>query len=660
MCGIAGIFYLDQRPCDRESVRRLTDALAHRGPDGDGVHTDGTVGLGHRRLAILDLSDSGKQPMQFGDRYWITYNGEVYNFVELRRELEGLGHRFQTETDTEVVLAAYHQWGAECVLKMNGMWAFAIWDRERREMFLSRDRFGVKPLHYLSEPNRFVFASELKAFLYLQDFVARENEDEARRQVATGIDSQEQTLIQHVMQLRPGHNMLVSATRMRIWRWWYTLDHLVEVPKRFADQVEQFRELFLDACRLRLRSDVPIATCLSGGLDSSSIVCALAAMNKSATSRLTTDYHRAFVATFQGTGHDEREYAEAAIEKAGAEPRYFSMNPGELLQDLAQYAYDYDVIGGQGLLLPVWAIYRELRRDGVVVSLDGLGVDELLVGYARSIKALLAVDGNLLRKPLRTLDLAQTLHRLTPYDSVARILSESDPMVKAAWEIARKAKRFVNPMPLKTAISGMTWLNAPVEPEDAMDAREKKALQSLTPLNQNMYWEFHYGGNWLLLQRYDRVAMAHGIESRLPYMDWRMVTYVFSLPDESKIGGGYTKRILREAMRGILPEKIRTRIVKIGFQSPLANWMNADLGDWALRRAQTKHFLENPLADGVAIRDYIAQRQANKSWGATDSKVVWRHLQADLWREAFFSKRGQVAGTDALAQNLRSRPSSAS
>lgn len=660
MCGIAGIFHLDQRPCDRESVRRLTDAIAHRGPDGEGVYTDGPVGLGHRRLAILDLSDSGKQPMQFGNRYWITYNGEVYNFVELRRELEGLGHRFQTESDTEVVLAAYQQWGAECVLKMNGMWAFAIWDRERREMFLSRDRFGVKPLHYLSEPHRFVFASELKAFLYLKDFVARENEDESRRQIATGIDSQEQTLIQHVMQLRPGHNMLVCATKVRIWRWWYTLDHIVEVPKRFADQVEQFRELFLDACRLRLRSDVPIATCLSGGLDSSSIVCALAAMNKSATSRLTSDYHRAFVATFQGTGHDEREYAEAAIEKAGAEPRYFSMNPGALLHDMMQYAYDYDVIGGQGLLLPVWAIYRELRRDKVVVSLDGLGVDELLVGYARSIKALLGVDGSLLRKPLRTLDLAYTLHRLTPYDSVPRILSESDPLVKAAWGIARKAKRIVNRAPLKTPISGTTWLNGSVEPEDAMDERERKAVESLTPLNQNMYWEFHYGGNWLLLQRYDRVSMAHGIESRLPYMDWRLVTFVFSLPDESKIGYGYTKRILREAMRGILPEKIRTRIVKIGFQSPLENWMNAELGDWALQRAQTKHFLDNPLTEGVALRDYIAQRQATKSWAGTDSKVVWRYLQADLWREAFFSKRGNVTDSESFAQNLQSHPSSAS
>ncbi|MEO7028351.1 MAG: asparagine synthase-related protein, partial [Acidobacteriaceae bacterium] len=231
----------------------------------------------------------------------------------------GRGHRFTTDTDTEVIVAAYRQWGADCVLKFNGMWAFAIWDSQDRELFLSRDRFGVKPLHYLAEPHRFVFASELKCFLQLRDFDARENHAEMRHQL-TGIESPGQTLLEGVKLLRPGHNMTVSATGIRAWRWWSTLDHLVEVPRRFADQAAEFRELFFDACRLRLRSDVPIATCLSGGLDSSSILCSLAAMNAGNTERRASDFHRAFVATFEGTSHDEREYAAAAIEKAHADP----------------------------------------------------------------------------------------------------------------------------------------------------------------------------------------------------------------------------------------------------------------------------------------------------------------------------------------------------
>ena len=641
MCGIAGIFNSDQSPCDPSDVQSLTDALSHRGPDGWGIHTDGPVGLGHRRLAILDLSESGKQPLAFGDRYWITYNGEVYNFVELRKELEALGQTFTTNTDTEVVVAAYHQWGADFVLKMNGMWAFAIWDSHKRELFLSRDRFGVKPIHYLADGKRFVFASELKSFLNLRGFTARENEEETRRQLTTGHESPEQTLLHGVKLLRPGHNMLVSASGIRTWRWWSTLDHLEDVPKSFPEQVEQFRELFLDACRMRLRSDVPIATCLSGGLDSSSILCSLAAMSKAGTSRLTSDYHRAFVATFVGTEHDELEYAKAAIEKAGADPRYRPMDPAALTADLLQYAYDFEVIG-QGLMLPVWALYRELRRDQVVVSLDGLGADELLMGYGGSLKNLLRTNGNLLRSPFRTLDLAQTLHRQFPGGaSVAQILSESDPTLRLLASVSRPARRAFKSAPTSSQVSGPKWFKPWVSAGDEVDPAERAAMNSLTPINRELYQQFHLGVNQSLLRKYDRISMAHGVEVRLPFMDWRLVTFAFSLPDQSKVGDGYSKRILREAMREILPDQIRTRTVKIGFQSPLADWMNGGLGDWVWKRSQTPHFLESPVVNGPAIRDFIAPRHATKNWNNTDARLVWRHLQADLWRESFFSSKAE-------------------
>jgi len=635
MCGIAGIFHLDQRVCEAADVQRLIDALSHRGPDGSGIYTDGPIGVGHRRLAILDLSECGKQPLAYGDRYWITYNGEVYNFVELRRELEAFGQRFTSNTDTEVVVAAYHQWGPDFVLKMNGMWAFAIWDSHRRELFLSRDRFGVKPLHFLAEPTRFVFASELKSFLHLRDFTPRENEEEMRRQLTATGESPEETLLKGVKLLRPGHNMVVSASGMRTWRWWCTLDHLGDVPKRFADQVEQFRELFFDACRLRLRSDVPIATCLSGGLDSSSILCSLAAMNKAGTSRLTSDYHRAFVATFEGTAHDELEYAEAAIEKAGAIACYRAMTPGALIQDLLQYSYDFEMIG-TGLLLPVWALYRELRRDGVVVTLDGLGADELFMGYGGTLKKLLMANGNLISSPLRTLDLARTVQRQFPEDaSVARILSESDPSLRRVFSIARRARRVLKPVPANTHRTRPEWFKRWDSSDDEMDASERASLNKLTPINQALYRQFHHGVNQSLLRKYDRMSMSHGVEVRMPFLDWRLVTFAFSLPDESKVGSGYSKRILREAMRGILPEKIRTRTHKIGFQSPLLDWMKGDLGDWVSQRVQTKHFLESKVSNGPAIRDFVAQKHAAKSWSGSDVWLVWRHLQADLWREAF-------------------------
>lgn len=637
MCGIAGIFNTSGRPCDTDEVLRFTDTLSHRGPDGCGVCLHGPLGLGHRRLAILDLSDSGKQPMHLAGRYCITFNGEIFNFIELQRELEKLGHRFRTSTDTEVLLAAYHQWGPDCLLKLNGMWAFAIWDGDRRELFLSRDRFGVKPLHYVSEPGRFVFASELKSFLHLREFTARENEEETRRQL-TGIESHEHTLLQGVRLLRPGHNMLVSASGTRIWRWWHTLNHLVQVPRRYSDQVAQFRELFLDACRLRLRSDVPVATCLSGGMDSSSILCSLSATNKNGADRLTGDFHRAFVATFDGTPHDEREYAEATIKEAGADPRYRAMDAATLTSDLPRYAYDFELIG-QGLLLPVWALYRELRRDGVVVSIDGLGADELLMGYGYELKRVLIADGNLFLHPLRTWDLARTVHRQFP-DQISTVevlranLSRRLPLVSEIRRRLRAGRRPGSAIPADTR--GL-WFEPGTRAQDDMETSERKSLDSLSFINRELYLEFHYGINQSLMRKYDRISMAHGIEVRMPFLDWRLATYCFSLPDESKVGHGYSKRILRDAMRGVLPEKVRRRTTKIGFQSPMGSWMKGALGNWVAQRVQTKRFLEGTVSNGPAIRDFVLARQAAKDWNDVAAKKVWRHVQADLWREAFFA-----------------------
>ncbi len=271
--------------------------------------------------------------------------------------------------------------------------------------------------------------------------------------------------MQGVKLLRPGHNLLVSTSRTRIWCWWRTLDYLTDVPKRFPQQAERFRELCFDACRPRLRSDVPVATCLSGGMDSSSILCSVSALsavdNAGGSERRTNDFHRAYVATFEGTRQDEREYAEATIAQAGADARYVAMKADTLLQDLAQYAYDFEVIGS-ALLLPIWAIYRALRKDGIVVSLDGHGADELLTGYEE----------------------------------------------RSPWTIS---------------------LTATAGPE--MDNNERLAMNAVSPLNRQLYWLFHHGVLQSILRKYDRLSMAHGVEIRMPFMDWRLVCYAFSLPD---------------------------------------------------------------------------------------------------------------------------------
>jgi asparagine synthase (glutamine-hydrolysing) len=360
-------------------------------------------------------------------------------------------------------------------------------------------------------------------------------------------------------------------------------------------------------------------------------------MNKNGTSRLTSDYHRAFVATFVGTERDELEYAKLAIQQAGADARYKPMDPCALTHDLLQYAYDFEGVAPWGLMLPVWAIYRELRRDGVVVSLDGLGADELLMGYGNSLRTLLKANGNLMTRPFRTFDLARTLQKQFPEGaSVARILRESDPTLRFLARTVRHARGDFKPVAEMQAPNA-AWVKRWIGTDDEMDASERASVNSLNPIDRELYQQFHHGVNQTLLRKYDRISMAHGVEVRLPFMDWRLVTFAFSLPEESKIGGGFSKRILREAMRGILPEKIRLRSAKIGFQSPMKDWMNSGLGNWVANRSQTKHFLESPVSNGPAIRDFIATRQAAKNWSNEDGWLVWCHVQADLWREAFFS-----------------------
>jgi asparagine synthase (glutamine-hydrolysing) len=292
MCGIAGIWQLDGQRVERTTIERFISALAHRGPDGEGVlkEDEGRLALAHRRLAILDLSAAGDQPMRSpSGRYDITYNGEIYNFLELRAELEQHGFRFRSDSDTEVILAAFERWGPDCLPRFNDMWSFAIWDRLWRSLFLARDRFGVKPLYVLIGARRFAFASELKAFLHLDGFDPVAETQALQARLAGNFS--DHVLLRGVESVPPGHYLEVTTKGTRRRRWWNTLDHLVSVPQDLATQAEEFRELLFDACRLRVRSDVPVATSLSGGLDSSSVLCSLAAaQNRRVSDRLAPEW----------------------------------------------------------------------------------------------------------------------------------------------------------------------------------------------------------------------------------------------------------------------------------------------------------------------------------------------------------------------------------
>ncbi len=638
MCGIAGIWQLTGRVIPSTDLERMTRSLSHRGPDGEGFHYDdgGALALGHRRLAILDRSNNGHQPMGYAlGRYWITYNGEVYNFLEIRQELESHGYTFSTQTDTEVVVAAYDRWGVDCQLRFNGMWAFAVWDRKSRSLFLSRDRYGVKPLYYVTEPGRFLFASEMKAFLHLHDFAVQTNEMALAKVISDpfSLEGGEETLLKGVRRLGGGHCLLVQNGAVKTWRWWSTLDHIDTPPRRLTEQAEQFRALFFDACRIRMRSDVPVATCLSGGVDSSAVLCSVAtvaAQPASADERRANDWQRAFVATFPGTPLDERRYADIAINRVGALACYVEDTFAITTDELSRIVYDFEEVY-LTLPAPIWRLYRSIRRTGVPVSLDGHGADELLGGYSNYVAVALRGSGGLLRAPLRTWDLLQTEHHLYPEGGPLaapgriRSLLRNDPILS----VPRRIKSLISRLRARTReCESRISIGVP-------SAEDEAAVERLGPLSARLYRDFHHTVLPTILRNFDRCSMAHGVEVRMPFLDWRLVCFAFSLPETSKIGAGVTKRVLREAMHGVMPEALRMRRGKIGFNAPLPRWFAGPLREWIRAAVNSADFLASDLWDGPAVRRFVEERFAAGSWTWSECQEVWPLLAAYAWQTSF-------------------------
>src|SRR5262245_19744530 len=509
MCGIAGIVNLRGRPVEQTEIQRLTDQIAHRGPDGAGYwfNADRNVALGHRRLAIIDPGPGGYQPMASADgRHVIVYNGEIYNFLELRKELEALGERFHSESDTEVILAAWRNWREGMLLRFNGMWALAIFDTQSGEMFLARDRFGIKPLLYALTPEWFVFASEHRALVQSGLLQTTIDADVARRLMldAFSVEGSERTLSREVHRLQAGHFMWLRDGKRTIRRWWCTLDHLPEVPRTEAERVERFGELFRSAVALRMRSDVPIGTCLSGGFDSSAVICAMAAHEKDGMGpRDSAAWRHAFVASFPQASHDERPMAEEAAAWAGVAPTILDIGQGDALTDLDRILADNDDIY---ISLPsaAWLIYRELRRHKVLVSLDGHGADELMGAYLGEGGG----GGFLLRNMLAAFNSRAGRHAV----DMARAL-----------RIRQQGNYFLR--------------GGTPEPLDLVGENDVLPHE-WGGLNRRLYRMFHSTVLPTILRNFDRVSMAHGIEVRMPFMDWRLVTYAMALPEASKLADG--------------------------------------------------------------------------------------------------------------------------
>ena len=667
MCGIAALASADA-PLPLEWVRRMTDLVRHRGPDGEGFATafaggampvayagldtppacvrpghaylparmaeTGTVAaevlLAHRRLSIVDLSPAGHQPMSFANgRYWIVYNGEIYNHIELRVELMAEGVDFASSSDTEVILAAYHRWGPDCLARFNGMFAFVLYDNVEKKLFAARDRFGVKPLYYWIAPGGFVaFASEIKQFTALPGWQAQLNAQRGYDFLAWGLSEHtEETLFDGVRQLRGGEAVhfgfaeiraLRSGARLPVFRWYHLQP--AQYGGNQAQAVEGFRELLFDAIRLRLRSDVPVGSCLSGGLDSSAIVCIAHQMLREGGASAG---QRTFTAYAETGRFDERPFAREVIAQTGAEPAFVSPQPGELFARLDTVSWHMDEPFSSTSMFAQWKVFEAAGGAGVKVMLDGQGADEILGGYPVFWASRLA---GLMRQG----DIPGLIREVRDLEAVRRgtgraAMRQMVPtlMPDGAFAVLRRL--------LGADIGRPDWLST-----ERLGARIEDPFASVAPGYRRSVKDLSLGQVLhvnlpMLLHCEDRNSMAHSVEARVPFLDYRLVELSLGMPDDLKLAGGWTKRILREATRGVLPEVVRQRRDKIGFETPELVWMSshAELFSGRLDRAIA-------ASQGIIRADHGRQLLGDMIAGRKPySYLPWRMISFGAWIERF-------------------------
>jgi asparagine synthase (glutamine-hydrolysing) len=630
MCGIAGIWHLDGTAVTEQKLKTFTDSMANRGPDGSGYAflENNTLGLGHRRLSILDLSDLGKQPMASEDgRYTITYNGEVFNFGEIKAELEILGYKFKSNTDTEVILAAWDKWGIQTLDKFNGMWAIAIWDELRKELTLCRDRFGIKPLYYLHIPGKILsFASETRAFKYLEGFQRSLDKTYLDLQVAgIPIVGSGHSIFQNIKQILPGHYAVVSANKpLQQKRWWHISNHLHNsIPKSFREQTEYFYELFKDACRIRLISDVPIGTALSGGLDSSSVYSMVHhLLNTETFERSHKNNQQAFVATFPGLAMDERKYAEEAVAFTGGPVTYLEQNDNNLPDRVAADTMMFDAIS-TAPITSIAGIYEGMKKNGISVSLDGHAVDEMMYGYRDMLYRLYH----------HYFSEGSTKLALSLSDIIVETYAESErERVYSNLNVLREIAK--NPIKRLKYKLGSYLKNRPKDNLEnhpmLLGLGEDYQLGQLPYPQRLLYFETFVNSLPTILGNFDRAGMMHGVEIRMPFMDWRLVTYLFSLPTEAKIGGGYNKRILREAMKGKMAEGLRQRTFKVGIGSPIEHWANGPLKEWMMDLLSLTKLKEDLFVLSSSELLEIKKINSGEKFDLRKCQRIWQEINAQL------------------------------
>lgn len=653
MCGIAGIVQLDGAPVGGHALRQMVGALRHRGPDAAGVAVDGPVGLGHARLSILDVV-GGRQPMATRDgRLTLTFNGEIFNYIELREQLEALGHRFHTRSDTEVVLRAYEQYGERCVEHFNGQWALGVWDRTRRRLFLSRDRLGIRPLYYTRVGHKFLFASEVKALLAHGELSCELNPRGLNQVLTFWCPLAPTTVFRDICELPPAHNLVLEDGRATTSRYWQL--HYSDAAESLGQEgcADRLLELLADAARLRLRSDVPVGAYLSGGLDSSITT----ALIRAETPRLRT-----FSVTFDDTEFDESGYQQQLVDHLGTDHTAVRCDAASLAR-----AFPEVILHAERPLLrsapaPLYLLARQVRASDFKVVLTGEGADEVLGGYDlfkedKVRRFCAAQPGSAARTAL--------FGRLYPY--MPNLQAQSAEYLRRFFRVRSEELQhpFHSHLPRWKLTAQLKRLLSPAWAAEMAQSDPMADLTAVLPPDYAAWRPFCRAQfletavllpGYILASQGDRMAMAHGVEGRFPFLDHRVVEFAATIPPRWKMRGLTEKHILKRAAGHLVPKAIVDR-PKQPYRAPdAASFFHPDTGKAREPYVDAMLSPDRVRRDGVfraeAVERLAAKARAGRTTGARDNMALLAVLSTQLLLDRFCRPAGPASesvGVHALA-----------
>jgi len=620
----------------------MCDALTHRGPDDAGTWFGDTVGLGHRRLSIVDLGN-GHQPMSNEDgTTWITFNGEIYNHRELRPLLDARGHVYRSESDTETIIHAYEEWGVDSVSKLRGMFAYAIWDSVQRKLVLARDRLGIKPLYYAAkEDGTLYFASEIKALIASRAVAPELNYDALADYAANRCTSGEDTLFRGVKRLPPGHTLQWLAGQIRIEPYWDLSFVKPHEQASESEYTERFGDLFRESVRIHLMSDVPLGVFLSGGVDSSAITAAM--------SRLVKEPIKTFSVAFAEREANELSYARMAARAFATDHHEIVVSPEQFFERLPALVYQEDEPLAHPSSVPLYFV-SELARRHVKVVLSGEGSDELLAGY------------NKYRLTIQNLRLGRHYQRILPA-SAQRWVKR---LIEGGSGLRQKFQRtfLCLPAELREIYFDNFAVYSPLMQQRLFTSDTQARMDEIDPYRLSLGYIDGSSAESLLdrllaadlktylhelLMRQDQMSMAASLESRVPFLDHKLVEFATRLPDGMKLHGSTTKYVLRKAMRNVLPKEILSR-KKMGFPVPVGRWLRGQfhniLDDYVLSARAMERGIFNP--------NYVRQLVARHDAGENHAERLWMLVNFEIWQRHFFDGEQQGAAV-AQAARLSSR-----